>query len=55
MADRIFENMMQGFGLVLGIAITLTTVNVISSYVLPEGATLSEYLNSKLQLAGASQ
>ncbi len=46
----IFDSMMTGFGVILGVALTLTTTNVIFSYVLPEGATLSEYLNNKLNL-----
>lgn len=48
----LFESALAGAGLMLGVAITLTTVNVISSYILPEGATLSEFLNSKLQMSG---
>lgn len=46
----IFDSMLTGFGVILGVALTLTTTNVIMSYVLPEGATLSEYLNDKLNL-----
>lgn len=46
----ILDSMLAGFGVILGVALVLTTTNVIMSYVLPEGATLSEYLNNKLNL-----
>ena len=47
---ELFDSAMAGVGIVLGIQITLAVTNVLTSYLLPGGATLSEYLDSKLNL-----
>lgn len=49
-----FDALMGGFGVVLGVELVLTVSNVVSSYILPEGSTLEEWLDSKLNM-GASQ
>lgn len=52
MATNWFDSAMSGFGVILGVSITLTTANVITSYILPEGQSLSEWLDSKLDMQG---
>ena len=51
---ELWDSMMSGFAIILGVTFTLTTANIITSYILPGGATLSEYLDTKLDMtAGA--
>ena len=49
-----FDAMLGGAGVALGVELVLKVSNVVSSYILPEGATLEEWLDTKLNM-GASQ
>tara|TARA_R110000822_G_scaffold150280_1_gene289392 strand:+ start:749 stop:949 length:201 start_codon:yes stop_codon:yes gene_type:complete len=42
------NNLMAGFGMVLGLEVVLTVSNVLSSYLMKNGQTLQEYLTAKV-------
>ena len=49
MAD-LFDNVLGGVGVVLGIELVLTITNVVTSFLLPGGATMEEWLDTKLNM-----
>ena len=42
----IMDSLLKGFGTILGVELVLTISNVVTSYVLSDGATMEEYLDS---------
>jgi len=42
------QNLMAGFGMVLGLQVVLTVSNVLSSYIMKNGNTLQEVLDQKV-------
>lgn len=53
MAD-LLDSALGGVGVVLGIELVLTITNIVTSYLLPSGATMEEYLDSKLNMAAVA-
>ena len=49
----VLDSMLVGFGTILGVELVLTISNVVTSYVLPEGATMEEYLDAKFDWSSA--
>ena len=52
MAD-LLSSTLVGFGTILGVELVLTISNVVTSYVLPDGATMEEYLDGKFDWSSA--
>ena len=48
-----FDALMAGFGIILGVELVLTISNVVTSYILPDGATMEEYLDNKFDWSSA--
>ena len=49
----IMDSLLKGFGTILGVELVLTISNVVTSYVLSDGATMEEYLDSKFDWSSA--
>ena len=52
MAD-LLSSTLVGVGPILGVELVLTISNVVTSYVLPDGATMEEYLDGKFDWSSA--